>query len=42
MSLPAVNPLINRLSAPPIPAVQAWARDYDGSRGVTRNIIWQW
>ncbi len=33
MNLPAVNPLIDQLSAPPIPAVQAWARDYDGSHG---------
>ncbi|MBC2884028.1 aminotransferase [Ochrobactrum sp. CM-21-5] len=31
--MPAVNPLIDQLSAPPIPAVQAWARDYDGSHG---------
>ncbi len=38
MSLPAVNPLINRLSAPPIPAVQAWARDYDGSRGALIDL----
>ncbi|MEL4376190.1 aminotransferase [Brucella cytisi] len=34
----AVNPLINRLSAPPIPAVQAWARDYDGSRGALIDL----
>ena len=33
MNLPAVNPLIDQLSAPPIPAVQVWARDYDGSHG---------
>ncbi len=38
MSLPAVNPLIERLSAPPIPAVQAWARDYDGSRGALIDL----
>ncbi len=38
MSLSAVNPLINRLSAPPIPAVQAWARDYDGSRGALIDL----
>jgi aspartate/methionine/tyrosine aminotransferase len=38
MSSPAVNPLINRLSAPPIPAVQAWARDYDGSRGALIDL----
>ncbi len=33
MPLPSINPLIDKLSAPPIPAVQAWARDYDGSHG---------
>ncbi|WP_180350176.1 aminotransferase [Ochrobactrum sp. CGA5] len=36
--MPAVNPLIERLSAPPIPAVQAWARDYDGSRGALIDL----
>lgn len=30
---PPLNPAIEGLHAPPIPAVQAWARDYDGSRG---------
>lgn len=38
MSLPVVNPLIDRLSAPPIPAVQAWARDYDGSHGALIDL----
>ncbi len=38
MSLPAVNPLINLLSAPPIPAVQSWARDYDGSHGALIDL----
>jgi aspartate/methionine/tyrosine aminotransferase len=38
MSMPAINPLINRLSAPPIPAVQAWARDYDGSHGALIDL----
>ncbi|MCO5733495.1 aminotransferase [Rhizobium sp. SSA_523] len=27
------NPLIQSISPPPVPAVQAWARSYDGSRG---------
>ncbi len=31
MPLPIINPLIDKLSAPPIPAVQAWAREYDGA-----------
>ncbi|MFB2550039.1 aminotransferase [Ensifer soli] len=29
----SLNPLIRRLAPPPIPAAQAWARDYDGERG---------
>ncbi|KAB0572353.1 aminotransferase [Brucella pituitosa] len=33
MPLPSINPLIGKLSAPPIPAVQAWARNYDGAHG---------
>lgn len=33
MPLPIINPLIDKLSAPPIPAVQAWARQYDGAHG---------
>ncbi len=33
MPLPIINPLIDKLSAPPIPAVQAWAREYDGAHG---------
>ncbi|MBD7991292.1 aminotransferase [Ochrobactrum quorumnocens] len=31
--MPSINPLIGKLSAPPIPAVQAWARNYDGAHG---------
>ncbi|MBO1024759.1 aminotransferase [Ochrobactrum sp. SD129] len=31
--MPIINPLIDKLSAPPIPAVQAWARQYDGAHG---------
>jgi hypothetical protein len=33
MPAPAFNPLISRLSPPPVPAVFAWARAYDGARG---------
>lgn len=33
MPLPIINPRIDKLSAPPIPAVQAWAREYDGAHG---------
>jgi len=33
MPLPIINPLIDKLSAPPIPAVQEWAREYDGAHG---------
>ena len=33
MTHPAFNPLVQRLSAPPVPAVLAWAKAYDGSRG---------
>lgn len=29
----ALNPLITRLSPPPIPAVQAWGKSYDGAFG---------
>lgn len=29
----AFNPLVRNLSAPPIPAVQAWAKRYDGAHG---------
>lgn len=32
-SRPAFNPLVAQLSLPPIPAVQAWARAYDGAHG---------
>ncbi|WP_162761627.1 aminotransferase [Brucella sp. NBRC 12953] len=31
--MPIINPLIDKLSAPPIPAVQEWAREYDGAHG---------
>jgi len=31
--MPDFNPLIARLSPPPIPAVLAWAASYDGSKG---------
>ncbi|NLS03661.1 aminotransferase [Rhizobium sp. P32RR-XVIII] len=33
MSVTRPNPLVARLSPPPIPSVLAWAREYDGSRG---------
>jgi aspartate/methionine/tyrosine aminotransferase len=33
MPHPAFNPLVERLSPPPIPSVQAWARHYDGGLG---------
>lgn len=33
MTRPRLNPLIASLSAPPIPAVQAWGRAYDGRLG---------
>lgn len=32
------NPLISRLSPPPIPSVQAWSRAYDGSLGERINL----
>lgn len=31
--MPHFNPLIARLSPPPIPSVMAWAKAYDGARG---------
>lgn len=31
--MPAFNPLIEKLSPPPVPSVAAWGRAYDGSRG---------
>ncbi len=31
--MPTFNDAVRRLSPPPIPSVQRWARDYDGSRG---------
>ena len=30
---PALNPAVDNLALPAIPAVQAWAREYDGARG---------
>ena len=30
---PALNPAVDNLALPAIPAVQAWAREYDGTRG---------
>ncbi|TCU14007.1 aminotransferase [Rhizobium sullae] len=33
MPLAHPNPLVSRLSPPPIPSVVAWARDYDGGKG---------
>lgn len=33
MPEPGFNPLVERLSPPPIPSVQAWARSYDGAHG---------
>ena len=32
------NPLVHRLSPPPIPSVLAWSRAYDGSRGERINL----
>lgn len=32
------NPLVHRLSPPPIPSVLAWSRAYDGSRGEQINL----
>nr|CAD6406580.1 pyridoxal phosphate-dependent aminotransferase [Rhizobium sp. Q54] len=31
--MPAFNPLVERLTPPPVPSVFAWGRSYDGSRG---------
>lgn len=31
--MPAFNPLIEKLSPPPVPSVFAWGRSYDGSKG---------
>ena len=31
--MPHFNPLIAKLSPPPVPSVLAWAKDYDGARG---------
>ncbi len=33
MAAALLNPLVTRLSPPPIPAVQAWGKSYDGSFG---------
>ncbi|MBZ9601443.1 aminotransferase [Phyllobacterium chamaecytisi] len=33
MTVALLNPLVTRLSPPPIPAVQAWGKSYDGSLG---------
>lgn len=33
MTLARPNPLVARLSPPPIPSVLAWGREYDGARG---------
>jgi aspartate/methionine/tyrosine aminotransferase len=33
MTLPHFNPLVAALSTPPIPAIQQWARAYDGRHG---------
>lgn len=33
MPKPALNPLVDRLAPPPIPAVQSWAKHYDGAHG---------
>ncbi|TXR47894.1 aminotransferase [Phyllobacterium endophyticum] len=33
MTAAMLNPLVTRLSPPPIPAVQAWGKDYNGSFG---------
>lgn len=32
------NPLVSRLSPPPIPSVLAWSRAYDGARGESINL----
>ena len=33
MPSPIISPLIGELSGPPVPAVRAWAREYDGAHG---------
>ncbi|WP_157016050.1 aminotransferase [Mesorhizobium xinjiangense] len=33
-----LNPLVARLAPPPVPAVQAWARGYDGARGALMDL----
>lgn len=33
LQTPSFNPLVARISPPPVPAVQAWARAYDGAKG---------
>lgn len=36
--MPRLNPLVADLAPPPIPAVQAWARAYDGTLGPTVDL----
>lgn len=36
--MPAFNPLIAKLSPPPVPSVLAWSDAYDGSRGPRINL----
>ncbi len=31
--MPHFNPLVEKLSPPPIPSVLAWAKAYDGAKG---------
>lgn len=34
----AINPFVAAVEAPPIPAAQAWKRDYDGARGAMIDL----
>jgi aspartate/methionine/tyrosine aminotransferase len=36
--MPAFNPLVEKLSPPPVPSVFAWGRAYDGSRGPSIDL----
>jgi aspartate/methionine/tyrosine aminotransferase len=36
--MPSFNPLIEKLSPPPVPSVLAWGREYDGSRGAKIDL----
>lgn len=36
--MPHFNPLIARLSPPPVPSVLAWAKDYDGAQGALIDL----